>query len=275
MDTKSLRLHRLFHPVSERSILLPLDHGMTTGPTPGLIHIPEIVTLASLYGFQGVVAHKGVIQWAIESGPTARNVDYLLHLSASTILSSNTTFKQMVSTIQHALRIGVTGISMHINLGVPEEAEMLRELGQVSEEAYQWGLPLLAMFNIYEHTGVQSSSWKKIAHAVRIAGELGVDIVKVPMCAEQDRTVDIIQSFPIPVLFAGGEQMGDKLEMFTKIHHTLSSGARGICIGRNVFEDKDPAAMCRALNGLVHEGLTPEEAWTTYSESLLQQLSFN
>ncbi|MNO73416.1 2-amino-4,5-dihydroxy-6-one-heptanoic acid-7-phosphate synthase [compost metagenome] len=275
MDTKSLRLHRLFHPVSERTILLPLDHGTTVGPTSGLKRVPEIVTLASQYRFQGVVAHKGVIQWAVESGPSARNMDYLLHLSASTILSADSSFKQTVSSILHGLRIGVTGVSMHINLGVPEESEMLRQLGQVSEEAYQWGLPLLAMFNIYEQPGVQSNSWKKIAHAVRIAGELGADLVKVPMCAEQEHTAEIIQSFPIPVLIAGGEQMGDKLEMFTMIHHALASGGKGICIGRNVFEDENPAAMCRALNGLVHDKLSPAAAMAVYSESLLQQLSFN
>jgi DhnA family fructose-bisphosphate aldolase class Ia len=275
MNTKSLRLHRLFHPISGRSILLPLDHGITIGSSPGLQKIPEIVTLASLYDFQGVVAHKGVIHWAVESGPTARNIDYLLHLSASTILSTDVSFKQTVSTIRHGLQIGVTGISMHINLGVSGESEMLRQLGQVSEEAFLWGLPLLAMFNIYEQPGDQDNSWKRVAHAVRIAGELGVDIVKVPMCEEQGRMAEIIQSFPIPILLAGGEQRDNKLELFTKIHHALLSGCSGICIGRNVFEDKNPAAMCKAMNGIVHEGLSPEQAMITYSESSLQQMSFS
>ncbi|MUT64888.1 class I fructose-bisphosphate aldolase [Paenibacillus sp. NEAU-GSW1] len=273
MDQKTLRFHRLFHSVSDRSILLPLDHGTTTGPTFGLKKVPEIVSLAAQFQLQGVVAHKGVIQWAVDSGREAKNVEYLLHLSASTSLSGQPSFKQTVSTIRHGLRIGVTGISMHINLGVPNEAEMLKELGRVSEEAYQWGLPLLAMFNIYEESGKQTRSWKKLAHAVRIAGELGADLVKVPMCSDPEYTSELIQAYPIPVLLAGGEQSNDKLGMLSSIYQALQDGARGICMGRNVFEDRDPRAMCRALHALVHAGAAPEEAMMIYTQPTFKELS--
>lgn len=273
MDPKTLRLHRLFHSKSNRSILLPLDHGTTVGPTAGLKRIPEIVSLASRFELQGVVAHKGVIQWAVDSGREARDVNYLLHLSASTSLSFDSSYKRTISTIQHGLRIGVSGISLHINLGVPQEAEMLSELGRISEEAYQWGLPLLVMFNIYEHTGNQTQSWKKLAHAIRVAGELGADLVKVPMCDELDHTSELIQAYPIPVLIAGGKQSDDKYAVFSNLHHALQSGARGICMGRNVFEDHNPIGICRAIQALVHECASPEEAAMIYSQSMHHKLS--
>lgn len=273
MDPKTLRMHRLFHTDSNRSILLPLDHGTSVGPTAGLKRIPEIVSLASQFEIQGVIAHKGVIQWAVDSGKEARDVNYLLHLSASTSLSPDTSYKQTISTIQHGLRIGVSGISMHINLGVPHDSEMLSELGRISEEAYQWGLPLLVMFNIFEHTGTQTQSWKKLAHAVRLAGELGADLVKVPMCDELDYTYEVIQAYPIPVLLAGGQQNDDKYAMFTNLHQALQSGASGVCMGRNVFEDHNPKGMCRAIQALVHEEATPEEATTMYAQAMHQKLS--
>lgn len=268
MVNKMLRNHRLIHPVTGRSVLLPLDHGTTMGPLNGIRNIPEIVAMAVRSRVQGVIAHKGAIAWAVKGGGEALRTEYILHLSASTNMGPDESRKEIVAGVRHALQLGVTGISVHVNLGVAGEPAMLRDLGRISDEAYTWGLPVLAMMNVHKELEVSRSAaiGKRVAHAVRIAGELGADMVKVEYPGSFETFVDAAGSFSIPVLLAGGEKSSNKLEWFTSIHQALLAGCKGICIGRNIFADERPDVMCQALVGMVHEGMTPEEAYHQYNE---------
>jgi len=260
---KTLRMNRLFHPVSHNTIFFPVDHGTTLGPLGKLTDIPALVKMAEENNFQSIVAHKGTIQWAIEHGDEIRDMNYLLHLSASTNFVLNGEFKQIVSTIEHGLRIGVTGVSVHVNLGVQEEPAMLKDFGLVCDEAYKWGLPVLAMMNVFGE-GALNPNKNSIAHAVRVAGEVGADIVKVKYAGTKEKMKEAIEAFPIPVLISGGEKSNDLLALFNEIYDSMKVGARGVSIGRNIFEDKSPVAMSKALSSLVHDLVDPQEALDIY-----------
>ncbi|MBB4824761.1 DhnA family fructose-bisphosphate aldolase class Ia [Sporosarcina luteola] len=266
---KALRMNRLFHPISRNAIFFPVDHGTTLGPFGKLTDIPALVCMAEENQFQSIVAHKGTIQWAIDNGEETRSMNYLLHLSASTQFILNGEFKQLVSTIEHGLRIGVAGISVHVNLGVREEPAMLKDFGLICDEAYKWGLPVLAMMNVFgERTEDPGKNF--IAHAVRVAGELGADIVKVKYAGTKEQMKEAIEAFPIPVLLSGGEKSSDLMGMFNQIYDSLYAGARGISIGRNIFEDKYPVAMSKALSSLVHDFVTPQKAMDIYLDHCVQ-----
>ncbi|KQU63228.1 hypothetical protein ASG66_02110 [Bacillus sp. Leaf406] len=266
---KTLRMNRLFHPVSHNAIFFPVDHGTTIGPVGRLTDIPYLSKMAEENDFQSIVAHKGTIHWAIEQGEATSDISYLLHLSASTNFVLNGEFKQLVSTIEHGLRIGVTGISVHVNLGVQEEPTMLKDLGLICDEAYKWGLPVLAMMNVFGEATLNPER-KSIAHAVRVAGEVGADIVKVKYPGSIEDMKEAVDAFPIPVLMSGGEKSNDPLALFKEIHDSIQAGARGISIGRNIFEDRHPAAMSKALAGLVHNFIDPQDALNMYLEYSLE-----
>jgi len=44
------------------------------------------------------------------------------------------------------------------------------------------------------------------------------------------------------------------------IEGAIDAGARGVAIGRNVFQADDPALIVRRICGVVHSGLKAEEA---------------
>ncbi|WP_332693658.1 class I fructose-bisphosphate aldolase [Halalkalibacter lacteus] len=263
---KALRMNRLINPVSKNSIFFPIDHGTTLGPLMGLTDIPNLVKVVAESNFQAVVAHKGTINYALQNIENTRNIDYILHLSASTNFVYNGEFKQIVSTIEHGLRIGVTGISVHVNLGVAEEPTMLKDLGLVCDEAYKWGLPVLAMMNVFDEDDSLNPNKNAIAHAVRVAGELGSDIVKVKYAGNQEKMKEAVDAFDIPVLISGGEKSDNTLNIFNQIYESIQVGARGISIGRNIFEDKNPRAMSLALSSLVHDFVKPNDALDIYLE---------
>ena len=48
----------------------------------------------------------------------------------------------------------------------------------------------------------------------------------------------------------------------------IHQGAAGVDMGRNIFQSERPAAMLRAIRGVVHEGLTPAEALDVFNAEL-------
>jgi DhnA family fructose-bisphosphate aldolase class Ia len=44
------------------------------------------------------------------------------------------------------------------------------------------------------------------------------------------------------------------------VEGAIAAGARGVAIGRNVFQHEDPALITRRICGVVHKGLHAKEA---------------
>ncbi|HRE79495.1 MAG TPA: hypothetical protein PLN52_00540, partial [Opitutaceae bacterium] len=55
-------------------------------------------------------------------------------------------------------------------------------------------------------------------------------------------------------------KVGDK-EILQRTHDLLAQGASGIVYGRNIIQHAQPAAITRALMGLVHDQLSVEAAF--------------
>jgi len=173
----------------------------------------------------------------------------LLHLSASTALNPHTNHKVLVSSIEEGLRLGVDGISMHVNLGEEHETDMLNDLGIVSDECHKWGMPLLVM--IYVRGENITLTPEKVIHAARVAMELGADIVKVNYL-DKDSFKTLTESVNIPVVIAGGEKRSDEESLMADIKDAINAGAAGISIGRNVFQSNDCKTLIKKIQETIN-----------------------
>ncbi|HUU41352.1 MAG TPA: hypothetical protein VMW42_10445, partial [Desulfatiglandales bacterium] len=103
-----------------------------------------------------------------------------------------------------------------------------------------------------------------LALSCRIAAELGARIVKTYYCSEDFEKV--IEGCPVPVVIAGGPKCETALEVFQFVYDGIQKGAIGINLGRNVWQSTHPVPMMRALNGIIHKNLTPQEAQELFKE---------
>lgn len=254
MQGKEIRLKRLFK--NHRKLLLaPMDHGVTAGPIAGIEDIRRAVKAVAEGGASAVIVHKGMASQITEFvGPGG--CELIIHLSASTSLSPNPNKKVAVCTVEQAIRLGATGVSVHVNLGSENEGEMLEDLGRIAEDCQLWGIPLLAMMYVRDGHRENEYSPDKIKHAARVAEELGADIVKVNYSGSMETFTAVTGSVKIPVVIAGGPKMGSPLELLTMIVQAVKAGAGGVAIGRNVFQYSDPAA----LTGIIRSVLESERA---------------
>jgi len=187
---------------------------------------------------------------------SGQDVGLILHLSGSTIWSPDPNAKMLVNTVEMALRMGADGVSIQVNIGADSEAEMLRDLGRTSVSCMEWGVPLLAMMYTRGKKVKSESDPAAVSHAARIAAELGADLVKVTYTGSASSFKQVTQGCPIPVLIAGGEKAESDREVFENVRGALEAGGSGVCIGRNVFQHRDPLRMMRAICAMVHEDAT-------------------
>ena len=101
---------------------------------------------------------------------------------------------------------------------------------------------------------------KGVAHAARVAWELGCDVVKVPWTGDVESFKLVCQAVPIPVLISGGPRNISFIELLHIVELAISAGGSGVCIGRQIFGANDPESCVKALRAIVHYNSTSAEA---------------
>jgi predicted phospho-2-dehydro-3-deoxyheptonate aldolase len=258
MIGKQIRIERVINRNTGRIVVVPMDHGTTIGPIPGLEDMRETVTKVVNGGANAILMHKGMVQAGHRGG--GRDVGLVVHLSAGTSLSPDPNAKVPVCTVEEAIKLGADAVSIHVNVGAETDADMLRDFGDVSQSCMIWGMPLLAM--VYTRGPKIESEYdvKYVKHAARLGAELGADIVKVNYTGSPESFHQVIAGCPVPVVIAGGEKVETDEELLRMVAGSLEAGGAGASIGRNAFQHADPEGMVRAISMVVHEGASVEES---------------
>ncbi|MCX7738439.1 MAG: 2-amino-3,7-dideoxy-D-threo-hept-6-ulosonate synthase [Hydrogenothermaceae bacterium] len=255
---KRVRLERLINRDTGKTVLVPMDHGVSSGPMEGIVNLKETIQKIAEGGANAIILHKGVVE-AGHRGK-GKDVGLIVHMSASTDLSLRKNDKVLVCTVEEAIKLGADGVSIHVNIGAEDEKQMLRDFGEVSKKCLEWQMPLLAMM-YYRGPEVKNPfEPKAIAHIARVAAELGADIVKVPYTGDPESFSKVVEGCPVPVVIAGGPKVDSDEALLRMVYDAvvLAKGA-GLSIGRNIFQHRDVSKITTVLSKIVHEGLNVEE----------------
>jgi len=264
MIGKEIRLERIIDRNSRKTVIIPMDHGVTVGPIEGLADMRTAVSKVVAGGANAILIHKGIVR-AGHRG-TGKDVGLIIHLSAGTSISPDPNAKKLVCSVEEALKLGADAVSVHINLGAETDKEMLAQLGYVSERCLEWQMPLVAMMYTRGPKIKNEFDVNNVKHAARVGAELGADIVKVPYTGSVDSFTEVVQGCPVPVVIAGGEKMDSDEDIFKMVEDALKAGAAGVSIGRNAFQHEKPDKMIEALSKMVHEGASVQEAIETLKD---------
>jgi len=257
MRGKQIRLERIMDRNTLRTIIVPLDHGVSNGPIPGLIDMEKTVNLVADGGANAVIGHVGLALYGHRR--RGHDIGLILHLSASTSIGPDPNEKVLVNTVTNALKMGADGVSVHINVGSESEAKQLADLGRVSIDCIEWGMPLLAMMYPRGKKVKDEHNVDDVKLSARVAAELGADIVKTVYTGDPDSFREVTRGCPVPVVVAGGSKTDD-LSTLELIEGAMQGGAAGISIGRNAFQHPTPDRFVRAASLIVHGGKTAEAA---------------
>jgi len=247
------RWRRFTHARSGKALIVPIDHGLTLGPIPGLANVEPMLRWLASGELTGVIMHKGMV----ERLDGACGVGLMVHLNGAirtddAVHALAPPLKVRLATVHAAVALGADAVSVHLDMGGNASSHCLGLLGEVVDEAHALGMPVLAM--IYDRTpGAAERGLARQRHYMRAAVEVGADVLKVQAPADLAAIPQLIAGFAhTPVLFAGGEMKSDA-ELLALARAVVLHGASGLCVGRNVFQRGDPAACLREVSGILHE----------------------
>ena len=258
---KKRRLRRILQR-DNRTVIVPMDHGVSMGPIKGITNPQNIVDQLLKGGIDAVVLNKGIAK-RVELD----NAGLIVHLSAISTLTPNANNKVQVCTVQEAIRIGADAVSVHINVGAPEEDKMLEKLGKVADKCDIHGIPLLAMMYPRGPKIQSEHNAEVVAHAARIGAELGADIIKTNYTGDIETFKTVVEGCPVPVIIAGGPKCKTDQEILQTAYESIKAGGSGLSIGRNVFQHAKPTLMVKAMSTIVHKGATVDQALKILGET--------
>lgn len=249
MYGKEIRLKRLFPSASRRLFSVPLDHSVSMGPIDGLEAAAPVARELQEAGADLLIVTKGAVR---EVAPLLLPRTLLgVHLSASTALNPESNHKRLVGSAREAVALGADLLSVQVNFGIPEEGPMLEDLGSAVDQARELGLPLLCMAYVKRPGG---GSAEELRHACRAAADLGADIVKTSYPGSEEEFRRLLASTPVPVLLGGGAKADDPAGLIRLVEESVRAGARGICIGRNLFQRRPIGPTARRVAEILHGG---------------------
>lgn len=258
MIGKKIRLERIINRHTGRTVIAPMDHGVSNGPMKGIIDIDKTVESISQGGADAILMHKGIVEQGHRG--YGKDIGLIVHLSASTSLAPNPNNKVIVTSVEKAIQLGADAVSVHVNLGSETECEMLKELGEISESCSYWGIPLLAMMYPRGQKVENEHDVELVKHAARVGSELGVDIVKTNYTGDPDSFKEVVEGALVPVVIAGGPKVDTDEELLQMVKDSIEVGGAGVAFGRNLFQAENPGKITKAISEVVHKDLEVDEA---------------
>jgi 3-hydroxy-5-phosphonooxypentane-2,4-dione thiolase len=250
------RLSRLVKPDGHCQFL-PIDHGYFQGPTRCLERPGETIRELLPYA-DGLFVTRGVLRSAVD--PTT-DTPIILRVSGGTSVVGKDLANEIITTsVEEIIRLNVAAVGLSIFVGSDYEKETLQNLSMLVDECENYGIPVMAVTAVGKE--LEKRTARFLGLSCRIAAELGAKIVKTYYCGEDFEKVT--NGCPVPVVIAGGPKCETELEVFDFVYDGIRKGAIGVNLGRNVWQNPHPAAMMRALNGVIHDDLTPKQAFELF-----------
>ncbi|AKJ26896.1 class I fructose-bisphosphate aldolase [Caldimonas brevitalea] len=244
------RWERFVDRASGKALIVPMDHGLTFGPIPGLNRTDDVLRWLTPEVVTGVVLHKG---YAERLGGVP-GCGLMIHLNGALGWGDTPDVKHRVTSVEAALRLGADAVSVQTDFLPATASHNLRLVGEVVDEAHAYGVPVLAM--VYDKSPVVEGALGRLRHVMRAMVELGIDVLKVTAPADLSNIPELIDGIQphTPVLFAGGALVEEQalMELGSAV---VRYGAGGMCVGRNVFQRANPRATMERLLQLLRAGM--------------------
>lgn len=238
-------------PPHRAALIIPMDHGLTMGNIPGLKDPAALLEHLIAAGVDGTLLSPGLAA-RLGGRCCAGHMSVTLTLDYQLWGDRPGTLEHIsdvfpVCSVARAKALGADAVKllMPYGLGRKVTREVLSLAGQVAEDARTSALPLV-LEPLWMGDPLEPAAHDDvIVHGSRVAVELGTDILKIPAIGE-DALREVL-TWGVPTVFLGGAKQDDPAALYARIRRGIELGARGVVVGRNVWQSPD---MARAIASL-------------------------
>ncbi|MFA4930656.1 MAG: fructose-bisphosphate aldolase [Patescibacteria group bacterium] len=259
---------------SGRFFILPIDQGLEHGPSDFLENPacgdPEYqLRLAKEVGFSAIAMQIGLARKYWQMPEYKKSVPLVLKINGKTCIPNDSgPFSPADATVEEAAALGAMAIGYTLYVGSSDQDDDFIQFRQIRQAAFRFDLPVIVWAyprgkEIDEYGG--KNSLAAIDYAVRVAMELGADVVKFNLpvfpkdgyqkdsCFEKYNELkglseaEMLQKVintagKLGTLLSGGDQVSET----TALHHAslaVKCGIDGVIFGRNVWQREYKAAV--------------------------------
>ncbi len=249
------RLRKIFQD-DGRAFVVACDHAAIYGPIPGMADIETTLKQLVEAKVDGIMAAYGTVRRYPE---LFAKTNLVLRIDgAASVISPKGSTGAAFYSVEDALRLGAEAMCVTSFPGTESEEHGWHTLANIIRAGHEWGIPIMAevMPGGFE-AGPEFRNKEVTKIAARVAADLGADWVKIPYVEGYD---EVVATCPVPVVVLGGPTVSDPAVTLKMVHDGLSSGCAGATIGRNIWQSKDTFKMASVIRGMIHEGLSLDDA---------------
>ncbi|HTU31713.1 MAG TPA: hypothetical protein VMF07_20140 [Solirubrobacteraceae bacterium] len=252
---KRYRLGRIFAQ-DGRSVVLPVDHGSMLGRVSGLEDPVGLVRRFIDFALDGFLIGPGIVTRTAEL--------FAARTAPARLLTIDTYWREgdrgehvLMTTLERAVALGVDAVKvlMPWDVAPHERAARSALVGEVIAAADPLGMPVMVEpIVLRSPRGADAIAIE--GDGCRMAAELGADIIKVMSPGDPELLAAWCQELEVPVVILGGPAQGTIDELCEMVADSVAAGARGITIGRRVWQRpiEEAAEVLARLSAIVHDG---------------------
>ncbi len=248
------RLSRIFNPKTGRTVMLAFDHGYIMGPTSGLERIDLSINPLIEYA-DSIMCTRGSLRSIV---PAAMDKSVCLRYSAGSTLLTELNDECLLD-INDAIRVNASAMAVMVSIGGKFEAKTIDNLVRTADLGYKYGIPTMGVTAVGTEMARDA---RYFGIAARVCAENGANIVKTYYCDGFER---VASATGVPIVIAGGKKLEERAAL-ELCYMAINDGAAGVDMGRNVFQSEKPAAMIQAVAGVVHDGLSVDQAYQMFQD---------
>jgi DhnA family fructose-bisphosphate aldolase class Ia len=274
------RMNRLFR--KGRCLDVAIDHGVANEPSflDGLEDIGAVMEQIVAAGPDAIQVAPGQAD-LLQSRYDRNRPALVLRADLGNVYNA-VRHREMWALLQDAddpvlpaVRLDAAAVVVNLFM-LPDEPELFRRcvenIARLRGACERYGMPLM----IEPLVMAPASSGKggyavdgdttKIVTLVRLARELGADIIKADPTSDPQDFHKVVEAARCPILVRGGGR-ADLRAVFNKSAALMAQGAHGMVYGRNVYQHASPGRIVAALMAMIHDGASGEETWDIYERS--------
>ena len=255
-----MRIHTKKLLKNDRSLMLACDQGLEHGPKDFNIKNidPQYILDIALEGrYNSVILQSGVAEKYYHEA--YKDIPLVVKLNGKTAIPNIAPVSRQICSVDRAIKIGASAVGYTLYPGSSKEPEMFSEFGNIVERAHDYGVPVVAWMYPRGDAVKDDTATEMLAYAARIGLELGADFLKLKYNNDPEGFKWVVKNAGRARVLAAGGSKTTPQEFLHKSQEILSTGASGIAVGRNIWQDERPFALTQALRDVMFHNKRVED----------------
>lgn len=251
-------LANIFSPVSGNTVMFAFDHGYFMGSVSGLERL-DIVLPPLMDNIDVLMGTRGALRTCVP--PECGKAIALRTTSGSSMIDDDLSHEVIAVDIEDCIRMNADCMAVQTFVGADGQLSSLDNLSRTVNAGLRYGIPTLGVVAVGKQMERTDRFFKL---ATRIVAELGANIIKTYYC---DKFEEVVAACPVPIVVAGGKKLSEP-DALKLAYDSIRGGAKGVDMGRNIFQSEHPVEMSAAIRKIVHERFTDKEAYQFFQDTI-------